>query len=53
MEFLNVDFHLGWASWKTGMDESAAVRRRTGSRSMRGIRCGTGHIACLNPPLVI
>lgn len=23
MEFLNVDFHLGWASWKTGMDESA------------------------------
>lgn len=48
MEFLNVDFHLGWASWKTGMDESAAD-----SRSVRGIRCGTEHIACLYPPLVI
>lgn len=23
MPFSNVDFHLGWASWKTGMDESA------------------------------
>ena len=26
MEFLNVDFHLRWASWKIGMDESAEAR---------------------------
>ena len=52
MEFLNVDFHLGWASWKTGMDESAADRLQVYARNStrhRAYRLSIPTASHLNP----
>ena len=52
MEFLNVDFHLGWASWKTGMDESAADRLQVYARNSmryRAYRLSKPTASHLNP----